>query len=147
MKVRELLKQKSAGVVTASPGMIVAQVVQLMMRHNIGAVPVVSSASALLGIVSERDLVRALQLSGSRVQDLPVEQVMERQLPTCDAGASLHELMSRMTRERLRHMMVLDGGKLIGIISVGDIVKHRLEQLETETSILRDYVVAARAGT
>jgi CBS domain-containing protein len=147
MKIRDLLKRKGSGVLTASAGMSVAQVVQMMMRHNIGAVPVVSGGGALVGIVSERDLVRALQLSSSRVQDLAVEQVMERELPTCDAGSSLHELMLRMTRERLRHILVLDEGQLGGIISVGDLVKHRLEELETETNILRDYVVASRAGT
>jgi CBS domain-containing protein len=147
MKVRELLQRKGHDVVSVTPKSSVSQIVQLLMRHNIGSVPVLSAEGTLQGIVSERHLVRAMQLHSGRVQDLTAEQVMERDLPTCEANTSLHELMSRMTRERLRHVLVLESGRLAGILSVGDLVKHRLEELETEASILRDYVTAARAGS
>lgn len=146
MKVRELKRQKSADVVTTTAGTSVSAVIQVLLRQNIGAVPVVAADGTLLGIFGERDLLRALHLHGPRVQEMPVEQVMQRHLPTCEADSTLHELMSRMTRERLRHVLVLEDGRLAGIVSVGDIVKHRLDQLETETSVLRDYVTASRAG-
>lgn len=146
MKVRELLQRKGSTVVSTPPGTSVGTVVQLLLRHNIGAMPVVSADDKLLGIFGERDFLRSFQLNGPRVQDMPVEQVMQRELPTCDASASLQELMGRMTRERWRHVLILEDGDVAGILSVGDIVKHRLDQLETETSILRDYVTAARAG-
>jgi CBS domain-containing protein len=146
MKVRDLVQRKGTDVITVLPKASVAQMVQLLMRHSIGAVPVVSEAGALLGMVGERDLVRAMQLHHGRVQDLSAEQVMEREVATCQAGDSLHDLMVRMTRERARHVLVLDGRSTVGIVSVGDLVKHRLEELEMETSILRDYVVANRAA-
>jgi CBS domain-containing protein len=146
MKVRELLRRKGSKVISTEPGTSVGSVVQLLLRHNIGAMPVVSADNKLVGIFGERDLLRAFQLHGGRIEDLPVEQVMQRQLPTCDANATLRELMGRMTRERLRHVLIMENGEVAGIVSVGDIVKHRLDQLETETNILRDIVTAARAG-
>jgi CBS domain-containing protein len=146
MRVRELLQRKGSHVVTTAASTPVAAVIQLLLRHNIGAVPVVDERGEVVGLIGERDLIRGIQLHGGRLEEMPAHLVMQRQLPACDADATLHELMSRMTRERLRHVLVFEGGRLAGIVSVGDIVKHRLDQLETEASVLRDYVVAARAG-
>jgi CBS domain-containing protein len=101
----------------------------------------------VVGFVAERDIVKALEASREQAVRLPVQQVMRRPAPTCGSEDSLQEVMARMTRDRLRHLVVVDAGRIAGVISVGDIVKYRLEQLETETGVLRDYVAAQRAGT
>ena len=145
MKVREILSRKSLSLVTVPPESLVGTVIDLLLRHNIGAVPVVSREGKLMGIFGERDVLRGLRQHGSPLTQMEVRQVMQRDLPTCETDSSVLELMNRMTRDRLRHVMVLEEGRLVGIVSVGDLVKNRLDQLETEANILRDYVIAARA--
>jgi CBS domain-containing protein len=121
------------------------EAVRLLVAHNIGGLPVVSANGALIGFIAERDVVRVVHENPGAIQHLPVAVIM-RPAPFCDADDALEEVMRRMTRERLRHLVVRDNGRAIGVISVGDIVKQRLEQLETETSVLRDYVAAQRAS-
>jgi CBS domain-containing protein len=146
MRVRELLgKKKSAEVITIAPSSDVGLAARLLMQHTIGGLPVVRSDGKVVGFVSERDIVRALNRGTEGTRRLPIEEVMQRPAPTCQVDEALGEAMGRMNRERLRHLVVLDGDQIAGVLSVGDLVKHRIEQLETETGVLRDYVVAQRA--
>jgi len=146
-KIQELLRAKSAPLVTIEPTADLGAAVRLLQRHAIGGLPVVEPDGQLVGFLGERDVIRAVdRAGGGSVRDLPVSRFMEAP-PTCSADDSLHDVMAKMTRERQRHLVVLEDGRIAGIISVGDIVKHRLEQLELETGVLRDYVVAQRAAT
>lgn len=144
MHVRDLLKRKQTDLVTVESTAPLKHAVQLFIEHSIGGLPVMSAEGELVGFVAERDVVRAVH-GHPLVHDLPVRQVM-RPAPICEADTSIEEAMRQMTSERHRHLLVQENGKLVGVISVGDIVKHRLEQLETETGVLRDYVAAQRAS-
>jgi CBS domain-containing protein len=145
MRVRDLLGQKPASLITVESKANLDTAVRLLMSNNIGSLPVVASDGAPVGLISERDVVRAVQRHRGDVHEVRVQDIM-REAPLCDANDSLEEVMRRMTAERLRHVIVRDDGRIVGVISVGDIVKHRLEQLETETGVLRDYVAAQRAS-
>ena len=144
-QVRELLLKKSANVLTVQPITSVLTAVQLLSRHNIGGLPVVAADGSVVGFVAERDVVKGVEANSDTLPHQPVERIMQHP-PICRADDTLHEVMSRMTRERLRHLVVVDNGRTIGVISVGDLVKHRLEELELEAGTLRDYVAAQRAG-
>lgn len=146
MRVRDLLKQKETTVLSVEPDMPVASAAHRMMRHGVGGLAVVGERGGVAGFVAERDIVRAVDEHPDGVRRLAVEQIMQRP-PTCTLDDPIHDVMSRMTRSRLRHLVVLDGERAVGIVSVGDLVKHRLEQLETEAGVLRDYVAAQRAIT
>lgn len=145
MSVRELLRRKRPNVITVEPDATIDAAVRLMMRHDIGGLPVASRDGQLVGFIAEREIAKAIGLNSGSIQLLPVSRIMRVPAPTCAADDTLHEVMERMTRERLRHMVVLDDETIVGIISVGDLVKHRLEQLELETGVLRDYVTGQRA--
>ena len=144
MRVRELIGRKKGEVIRIAATADVAAAAKLLMEHGIGGLPVVRGQS-LVGFISERDIVRATHRGFESVRGLPVEAVMSKPAPTCEADDPLNPVMSRMNRERLRHVVVLDGDEVAGILSVGDLVKNRLEELEMETGVLRDYVVAQRA--
>jgi len=145
MAVSTLLRAKPAKVITIREDQDLAQAAHLLMKHGIGGLPVVDDSGSPVGFLSERDVVRAFETAPHGIRALPVREVMRRPPPTCRADDALQKVMGRMTRERLRHLVVTDGGDIVGVISVGDLVKHRLEQLETETGVLRDYVAAQRA--
>lgn len=146
MSVRRLVESKGGAVVSVRTGQDVAAAVRLMMEHGVGTLPVVDGEGALVGLLSERDVVQAVDRSPLSVRHLLVDQVMRRPAPTCEPEEAINEVMARMTRQRLRHLVVMDRGRIAGVLSVGDLVKHRLEQLELETGVLRDYVAAQRAG-
>lgn len=144
MRVRDLLAQKPNKLITIEPDAHLGSAVGLLMAHSVGGLPVMNGDGRVLGFLAERDVVRAVREHAGSVHNLRVDHVM-RSAATCEAQDTLEEVMQRMTAERLRHLVVRENGRAIGVISVGDIVKHRLEQLETETSVLRDYVAAQRA--
>jgi CBS domain-containing protein len=144
MRVRDLLGKKPSTVVAVEPRTELSAAVRLFFDHNIGGLAVVAPGGRPVGFLAERDVVRAVDLHQGTVKSLRVDEVM-RPVPMCSADDVLEEVMRRMTRQRLRHLVAVDGEKLLGVVSVGDIVKHRLEQLETETGVLRDYVAAQRA--
>jgi len=144
VRVRDLLERKPAKVYTVAPSAHVDAAISQMMAHDVGGLPVVSPDDKLVGFVSERDIVRAVRLHAGTFYELRVHDVM-RPAATCEASDRVMEVMRRMTAERLRHLVVRDDDEIVGVISVGDIVKDRLEQLETETGVLRDYVAAQRA--
>lgn len=145
MAVRELLRRKSPRVITVGSNATVGSAARLLLEHRIGGLPVLTEDGRLLGFISERDVVRAVDMSPGGAHPLPVHAVMRNPPPTCAANDSIQQAMTRMTRDRLRHLVVLEGEEVLGVISVGDLVKHRLEQLETEAAVLRDYVAAQRA--
>jgi CBS domain-containing protein len=146
MRVRDLLRHKDSRVVTVTPGADVAAAVRLMMEHGVGGLPVVAENGTASGFLAERDIVRALREHGHGAAGITVEQIMQKPA-TCSKDDPLQDVMARMTRHRLRHLVVTEGGRPTAVVSVGDLVKHRLEQLETETGVLRDYVAAQRAAT
>ncbi len=144
-QVREVLRRKNPVLITVEPFTEVRTAVRLLLQHNIGGLPVVAQDGQLVGFLGERDLVTAMDRHQAAVRDLHVSEVM-RPPPTCATDDPLREVMARMTRERLRHLVVVDGDRLAGILSIGDLVKHRLDELETETGVLRDYLTAHRAA-
>jgi CBS domain-containing protein len=97
----------------------------------------------MIGIVSERDIVQRLAVDGAATLDLPLTEVMTRRVMTCNPNDTVSSVMERMTQGKFRHLPVLDQGRLVGIVSIGDVVKHRLEEMEREQSALRDYIQTA----
>jgi CBS domain-containing protein len=145
MKVRELLNRKPTGFVSIEPTARVAVAAELLMDEGVGGLPVMGGSAGLVGFLSERDIVKLVHEGSGDPRVRPVSEVMRRPAPTCSVDDPVRAVMARMTKERLRHLVVMDGDRIAGVISVGDIVKQRLEQLETEAGVLRDYVAAQRA--
>lgn len=145
MRVRDLLGKKKASLITVEPQAELMAAVRLLVTHEIGGLVVLASDGTAAGFVSEREIVRAVHEHLGAVHHLRVMDVM-RPAPTCEGDDSLEHVMRVMTSRHLRHLVVRDNGRIIGVLSVGDIVKHRLEQFETEAGVLRDYVAAQRAS-
>jgi CBS domain-containing protein len=144
MNVDGILRSKGARVVTIRPDASVADLVAGLRDAGIGAMVVSTDGRAVDGIVSERDVVRALAQHGGRVVDRPVSDLMTRNVVTCSPGDSVKQLMTEMTRRRIRHLPVVANGTLVGIVSIGDVVKNRLEEMETETNVLREAYIGRR---
>jgi CBS domain-containing protein len=142
MKVSSILKRKGASVVTVKPGAPLTSAVAELRARGIGSLVVSEDGSTVLGMLSERDIVQALPVFGGRLLDLRVSDLMTRRVVTCRPDDSITHVMSEMTEHRVRHLPVVDGGRLQGIVSIGDVVKHRLDELETETNILREAFIA-----
>lgn len=142
MTVAAILSKKGRDVVTASADLSITDVVQVLTQRRIGAIVVTDSANHILGIVSERDVVRALA-RGADALDGPVSSIMTAKVVTCTDRNTLNEVMSRMTEGRFRHLPVVDNGKLAGIVSIGDVVKARIEQVEREADEMRAYIATA----
>ena len=143
MIVRSILSSKGTGVVTIEPTANVAAAVKLLTEHRIGAVVVTGTEGRVIGIVSERDVVRALGERGATALELPLTEVMTRRVETCSSSDTISWIMGRMTEGKYRHVPVIEQGRLAGIISVGDVVKHRLEEMEHEQEAIRDYIRTA----
>jgi CBS domain-containing protein len=141
--IDQILASKGADVMTISPGASVVEAVATLREHNIGALVVCTDDGALAGILSERDVVRGLA-DGAGVLDRTVGDLMTTDLATCDLRAAIEDLMRLMTERRIRHVPVLDGGSLAGIVSIGDVVKARMGELEAEASTLHDYITQGR---
>lgn len=139
MRISEVLSSKPIkDVITVAPDATVRELVALLAQHNVGAL-VVCEGETLAGIVSERDVVRRLQ-QDETVLDRPVSSIMTSDVKTCAPDMRVNDLMQVMTTERFRHMPVLDDGRLVGIVSIGDVVKHRMNELEFERDQLDSYV-------
>jgi CBS domain-containing protein len=132
-------------VIAVEPRTDVGAAVRLLFAHNVGGLPVVTADGDVVGFIAERDVVRSLNGQLGPIRQMLVRDVM-RPAHFCDADDTIEYAMRLMTSERVRHLVVRDGGRMIGVLSVGDMVKYRLEQLETETAVLRDYVAAHRAA-
>jgi CBS domain-containing protein/predicted N-acetyltransferase YhbS len=142
--VASLLRAKGRDVVTIGPDATVPQLLARLNEHRIGAVPVSRDGLRIEGIVSERDVLEALGREGAAVLDRRVRDVMTPDVVTCTAGDGVELVMSLMTRLRIRHVPVTEEGRLVGIVSVGDIVRQRLEQVERENEEIREYISAGR---
>jgi CBS domain-containing protein len=140
MTVATILKEKGSNVVTAKAGASLAELARILSEHRIGALVVTGEADELVGIVSERDIVRAVAREGPDVLGRPAGDVMTRQLIVCGPDDSIYELMNLMTNNRIRHLPVVEDGKLKGIISIGDVVKSRIAEVEFEASEMKRYI-------
>lgn len=143
MIVKTILSGKGANVVTIEPTATLADATKILTEKRIGALVVTGAEGRLVGIISERDIVRALASRGNAALKLPLTDVMTRKVVTCSEDETLSVIMERMTQGKFRHVPVLDGERLIGIISIGDVVKWRLEELQLEQNALRDYIATA----
>ncbi len=142
MFVSDILSRKGGLVHTVTPGTSVGQISQQLSTRRIGSVLVLDVESALAGIVSERDLVRAFASHGAAAMELEARSIMTREVVTCDPDDSIDHVMQQMTRGRFRHLPVVRHGELLGLVSIGDVVKARLEEAHHETEALRAYIVA-----
>ncbi|HSS86857.1 MAG TPA: CBS domain-containing protein [Reyranella sp.] len=142
MFVSDILAQKGGLVFTVTPGTSVAQLSQQLSARRIGSVLVLDGEGSVAGIVSERDLVRAMASHGAKAMELEARQVMTRDVVTCDPDDSIDQVMQTMTSGRFRHLPVVRHGELLGLVSIGDVVKARLEETKYETEALKAYIVA-----
>ncbi|HEX4790715.1 MAG TPA: CBS domain-containing protein [Actinospica sp.] len=140
MRVKDVLKSKGSGVVTVRPEAGCRELLETLAEHNIGAVVVSADGVTVAGIVSERDVVRHLHDRGDAVLDGPVADIAVWQVSTCGPDDAVDELRETMTQRRIRHLPVVEAGRLIGIVSIGDVVKSTISQLEFERQNLIDYV-------
>ena len=144
MKVESILKSKGRDVQIVGSEESLVLAVHLLSSRSIGALVVSGDGRAVDGLLSEREVVRGLAKHGAALLDLRVRDVMLRDLPVCSPQDTIRHAMAEMTRSRNRHLPVVDGGALAGLISIGDVVKHRLEELELEASVLRDAALRHR---
>ncbi len=140
MHVSAILKNKGSTLITAKPEDSVASVVTLLSANRIGAVLAMDGKGTIAGIISERDVVRGLAEKGPDVLQRPVSELMTEKVISCAPTDTVASVMEKMTQGRFRHLPVCDGEKLVGFISIGDVVKHRLEEAKHEVESLRDYV-------
>jgi CBS domain-containing protein len=141
MKVEAVMAAKGGEVATINPSATLATVAQRLRLQNIGAL-VVLEGDRLAGMISERDVVHAFAAHRGGAAEIEVAEVMARNVVTCRREDSLTRVLGLMTRHRVRHLPVLEGGRLAGLISIGDAVKHRLDELELEAAVLRDAYIA-----
>ena len=143
MSIEAILRRKGTDVTTITPEASVKRAADWLRAKNVGAL-VVTSGTAVLGLISEREIVHAFSRYGDEAGSMPVKEIMLHGVATVSPDESVNRVMNLMTHHRVRHMPVLRDGKLAGIVSLGDVVKHRLEDLELETSVLRDVLHASR---
>ncbi len=139
MTVRAIISGKGGEVTSISPDATVADAVKLLATHRIGAVPV-TDASGVVGIFSERDVIYGLEREGAAALDKRVGDVMTSPALTVDLDAPAMAALSMMTRRRIRHLPVVEGGAMVGFVSIGDLVKHRIDKIESEAAALREYI-------
>jgi signal-transduction protein with cAMP-binding, CBS, and nucleotidyltransferase domain len=140
MRVTEVLRRKGGSVVTIGPDRSVRELLGLLDEHGIGAVVVSGDGVSVDGIVSERDVVRRLHADGDGVLDAAVSSIMTVEVESCGPQDQLDELMAVMTDSRVRHLPVLEDGRMIGIVSIGDVVKHRIAEIQAERDHLTAYI-------
>jgi CBS domain-containing protein len=140
MRVADLLRAKGSEVATVPPKVSVTGLLDDLARHNVGALVVVDERGELVGIVSERDVVRVLNERGAELLTAPVSDIMTTQVVTCAPSEGVDNLAEIMTARRIRHMPVVEDGRLVGIVSIGDVVKSRIEQLESDREQLESYI-------
>ncbi len=143
MIVERILAHKGRHVVIIEPDRMLIEAADLLTERGIGAVVVGDRTVPVLGILSERDIVRAVARDGKAILDKPVSEIMTRKVVTCTGQMTLLEALELMTERKFRHIPVVESGQLAGIISIGDVVKFRLEQIEAESRAMRDYIATA----
>jgi CBS domain-containing protein len=140
MRISEVLRSKGSAVFTISPEATVSELLDVLAQHNVGALVVSADGTTVAGIVSERDVVRRLQDRGTDILGDAVSSIMTSTVTTCGEQDTVEDLMREMTNRRVRHIPVLRDGALIGVISIGDMVKSRIGELEYERSNLIGYI-------
>ena len=143
MAVAHILRQKGSDVITVSPADSVQKIVDTLTRHRIGAVVVVAADGCIAGIVSERDVVRAMVGDVAGVASMTAKDIMTAKVRTCSPTDSEAELMQMMTESRIRHLPVVANGRVTGMISIGDVVKLRIESMEAEADQMKTYIASA----
>jgi CBS domain-containing protein len=142
MTVKAILSLKGCDVATIEPAASLATAAEVLAERRIGALVVMDSANRLAGILSERDIVRALAERGAAALDERLDQAMTPSIVTCTEAMTVSEIMKRMTVGKFRHVPVVEFGRLVGIVSIGDVVKYRLETMQHESQSMREYVLA-----
>lgn len=140
MTVRQILDEKGRDVVTVSPTMTTEDAARHLAEHRIGAVIVTAVSGKIAGILSERDIVRAMAAKGAAALSAPISSIMTAKVVTCSEEHTVNQVMELMTNGRFRHLPVEKGGKLIGIISIGDVVRRRIEDVEREAEEIKAYI-------
>jgi CBS domain-containing protein len=143
MTVQAILSEKGTDVFTIEPTATLEAAIDMLATRKIGALVVLGADRRVIGILSERDIVRALAEQGAAALKSALSQVMTRKVQTCAPSETVSVIMERMTTGKFRHIPVLDHNELVGIISIGDVVKHRLMEMERESNALRDYIQTA----
>ena len=138
--VQHILDAKGADVVTVAADVTVREAAQVLDAHDIGAVVVLTAVGSPCGVFSERDAAREMARVGAAALDMPVNDVMSEHVITTDTAATVDQVMGVMSRERVRHLPVLDQGALCGIVSIGDAVKHKIAQVEAEAAEMKRYI-------
>jgi CBS domain-containing protein len=144
MKVISILKSNKQKLAIAAPENTIAELSTRLSSLNIGAMPVCTASGALIGVISERDVLRAFAKDGAQLAKRFVADLMTRELVTCDQNASMNEAEELMYKRRVRHLPVVDGDRLVGLLSIRDIMAWRLQESRNEVNVLRDAVIAAR---
>lgn len=142
VSVKSILEGKGRNVVTATPGTTFAEAAKILSQNHIGALVVVGSENKIAGIFTERDVVHAIAKSGKDCLDQPLETMMTASVHRCDEETTVDELIELMTQRRFRHVPVENGGKLSGIISIGDVVKSRMREIELESEQIKAYIAS-----
>ncbi|MEJ5019655.1 CBS domain-containing protein [Ochrobactrum vermis] len=143
MTVRSILETKGRDVVVIAPADTLSHAVAMLNKHKIGALVVCDETGRIKGILSERDVVRAVAAQETKAMSMPVAEVMTAKVQVCREHHTINQVMEIMTRSRFRHMPVEEHGKLVGIISIGDVVKRRIEDVEREAEDIRTYIATA----
>jgi CBS domain-containing protein len=143
MTVAAMLAEKGRQVVTTQEAVTIAEAVGILAANRIGALVVVADTDRIVGIVSERDIVRTISARGCDAMSEPVSSIMTREVVTCTEHQTINDVMGLMTAGRFRHLPVAENGRLTGIVSIGDVVKARIEQVEREAEEMRAYIATA----
>lgn len=143
MTVKAILADKGTNVVTIEPTATLGNAIGILAERRIGALIVTGAGERLVGIITERDIVRMLAKHGAAAFDFPVTEAMTRKVVTCGQSETVSSVMERMTDGKFRHVPVIERDRIAGIVSIGDVVKFRLEEMERESEALRDYIQTA----
>lgn len=147
MRIKEILRKKGSEVVTIQPDSTVHEAIELLVEHNIGGLVVTASNGSVVGIITERDILRASAKQSDRLREIKVADEMTRDVIIGVPDDDLDYVMGVMTKNRIRHLPVLDESGLVGIVSIGDVVNAHLSQTEFENRMLRDYIHGVNAAT
>ena len=139
MIIANILKVKGRSVTTARPDDTVQEMADRLAHKKIGAIVIVGGGGSVIGIISERDLIRVIAQRGADALSMPVSEVMTREVVVCSEATSVDDIMEMMTNGRFRHLPVVEESRLVGIVSIGDIVKHHIAEVELEVSAMRGY--------
>jgi CBS domain-containing protein len=143
MIVNRILSLKGRDVITIDTNRSLSDAAQALAEHRIGALLVIGAQGSVAGIISERDIVRAVAAQGAASLQEPLSRFMTAKVLTCTGETSINDVMELMTRHKFRHLPVVEGGSLVGIISIGDVVKLRMEEVEGEAEAIRNYIATA----